>query len=103
LLIHKFDGHDHGDVGAWEAHLRIEIRDESGADAGFAAVRVAWGGLTPGSVWLGTDKDGKIDTRLGLFADSSVTFQITNVALTGFAYRPSLNEASATLLIFGPN
>ncbi|NNF88293.1 MAG: hypothetical protein HKM97_07195, partial [Acidimicrobiia bacterium] len=103
LLVHKFDGHDHGDDDEWEAHIKIEIRDEFDDDAGYAAVRVTWGGVAPGSMWLGTDKDGKVDTRLGPFADASLTFRIANVTLTGFVYRPSLNEAGTTLLIEGPD
>jgi hypothetical protein len=103
LLVHKFDGHDHGDEGEWEAHIKIEIRDEDDEEAPFASVRVTWGGSTAGSEWLGSDKDGKIDTRLGLFADASITFRITNVLLSGYTYRPSLNEVSSNLLIVGPN
>jgi hypothetical protein len=102
LFVHIFDGHDHGDEGEWEAHIKIEIRDENDDRAPFASVRVAWGGSTAGSEWLGSDKDGKVDTRLGLFADPSLTFRITNVALAGFVYQPSLNEVSSSLLIVGP-
>jgi hypothetical protein len=38
-----------------------------------------------------------------LFADASITFRITNVLLSGYTYRPSLNEVSSNLLIVGPN
>lgn len=101
--MHKFEGHDHGDEGEWEAHIKIEIRDEDDDNAPYATVVVAWGGSEPGSVALTANKDGKIDTRLGEFSDSTITLRITDVRLAGFAYRPSLNEVSTTLLVEGPN
>ncbi len=100
--MHKFEGHDHGDPGAWEAHIKIEIRDEDEDDAPFATVTVAWGGSQPGSRVLESDKDGKIDTRIGEFRDPTITLRITDVQLAGFQYRPDLNEVSTTLVIEGP-
>jgi len=103
LFVDKFDGHDHGDIGAWEAHISIEIRDENDDRAGFATVLVTWGGTQPSSQLLTSDKDGKIDIYLGPFSDSALILRIADVRLAGFAYQPALNTVSSTLSVEGPN
>ena len=103
VFVHKFDGHDHGDVGEWEAHLKIEIRDEFDDDAAFARVVVVWSGGESGRTALVAEKDGKIDTRLGEFGASGLTFEIVDVQLDGYTYRPGLNEDPASIFIEGPD
>lgn len=103
LLVHKFDGHDHGDEEAWEAHIKIEIRGEGDDQVPFPLVTVSWNGVAPEVVVLAADKDGKIDTRIGPFSDEVITLRITNVRLSGYAYRPALNHESSTLVVVGPD
>ncbi|MBT8202994.1 MAG: hypothetical protein HKN74_12055 [Acidimicrobiia bacterium] len=103
MFIHKFEGHDHGDEDAWEAHIKIEIRDEFDEKAAFTRVVVRWTGSESGRTALVADKDGKIDTRLGEFGAAGLTFEIVDVQLDGFVYRPKLNEEPASIFIEGPN
>jgi hypothetical protein len=102
LLVYRFGGDPHGNAEAWEAHIKIEIRDEDNQRASFAQVTVSWSGAGAGSVVLESDRRGKIDTRLGPFSDTAITVQITNVELGGFVYRPALNVVSSAIVIVGP-
>lgn len=102
LFVQKFEGHDHGDPDAWEAHIKIEIRIEGGERAGHSSVLVAWDGPQAGSRLLEANKDGKIDERLGDFSGFFVTLTIIEVFLDGYLYQPELNAAPPFILVEGP-
>jgi hypothetical protein len=103
LFVEKFEGHEHGDEEAWEAHIKIEIRSEDGERPGAAVVVVAWRGPDGGSVSLEANKDGNIDERIGPFSTPTVELTITRVVLEGYVYRPDLNAVPSSIVVEGPS
>ena len=99
LKLREFEGHDHGDEDEWEAHIKVEIRDEDDEKVRFATVLIQWSGGQTGEARLVTKKDGKIDERIGPFSAESLTFRIGGVFLDGYRYEPSLNQVADTISI----
>jgi hypothetical protein len=90
-------------VGEWEAHLKIEIRDEFDDQAAFAVVDLRWSGDQTGRTTLVMEDDGKLDFRIGPYWAPNLTFTITDVRLAGFTYQPGLNEDPGSLFVEGPD
>jgi hypothetical protein len=101
-FLHRYGAHDHGNAGAWEAHIQIELRDEFDGKPAFPSFLLSWSGAQSGSTWLLGDKDGKVDVRIGPFAADSLVFSIVSVRVDGYTYRPELNAVPASIKVDGP-
>jgi len=99
--LRKFEGDSHGDDDAWEAHIKVEIRDVEDEQVRYPLVTISWGGSSPGSRGFEADKDGKIDVKFGEFSDTEITFRVTSVSREGFAYQPGLNQDPSSIVIEG--
>jgi hypothetical protein len=102
VFVHKYDAHEHGEAGAWEAHVQLEIRDEFDEKPSYPSVLISWTGAESGSMWLAGDKDGKADIRTGPHSAAGLIFTIESVRADGYTYRPALNVVPTSIKVEGP-